>query len=145
MVDVNLVDNKQTVHCRVDANPRVCCSSNQFIKLINGHPSDMQSSAFQDLETLKKLSLPPSDISKRITKISSTKPYQWWVVDLHTTVEEYDKIEKDRLLEMGVHMGLVNDDENNVIASKFPQKGQKKQEAMEVRDDLFLSPRHVNQ
>jgi hypothetical protein len=37
-------------------------------------------------------------------------------------------------------MGLVNDDENNVIASKFPQKGQKKKEAMEVRDDLFLSP-----
>ena len=62
---------------------------------------------------------------------------------MHTTVEEYDKIEKDRLLEMGVHMGLVNDDEHNVIASKFPQKGQKKKEAMEVRDDLFLSPRHV--
>ena len=100
----------------------------------------MQSSAFHDLETLKNLSLPPSDISKRITKISATKPYQWWVVDLHTTVEEYDKKEKDRLLEMGVHMGLVNDDENNVIASKFPIKGQKKQEAMEVRDALFLSP-----
>ena len=76
-----------------------------------------------ELENCKKLSLPPSDISKRITKTSTTKPYQWWVVDLHTTVEEYDQIEKDRLLEMGVHMGLVNDDENNVIASKFPPKG----------------------
>ena len=87
VVDVNVVGNKQPVHCRVDANPRVCCSSNQFIKLINGHPSDMQSSAFQDLETLKKLPLPPADISKRITKLSSTKPNQWWVVDLHTTIE----------------------------------------------------------
>ena len=27
-----------------------------------------------------------------------------------------------------------------MIASKFPQKGQKKKEAMEVRDDIFLSP-----
>ena len=140
MVDVNKVDNKQTVHCRVDANPRLCCSSNQFIKLINGHPSDMQSSAFQNLETQNKLPLPPTDISKRIAKITTTKPYKWWVVDLHTSAEEYEKIEKDRLREIGVHMGLVNDDENNVIASKFPLKGQKKQEANEVRDALFLSP-----
>ena len=54
MVDVNVVCNKQPVQCRVDANPRVCCSSNQFIKLINGHPSDMQSSAFHDFGNSQK-------------------------------------------------------------------------------------------
>ena len=63
-----VMSNTQPIHCRIDANPSVCCSSNQLIKLINGHPSDMKSSFFQKLGDANKLPLPPSDISKRIAK-----------------------------------------------------------------------------
>ena len=41
---------------------------------------------------------------------------------------------------MGIHMGIVTDEEHTVIASQFAQRGQKRKLAHEVRDELFLSP-----
>ena len=107
---------------------------------MNGHPSDMQSSVLQKLDLAKKLPLPPSDVSKRIAKPTTTTPFKWWVVDFTTTTEEYQKIDKESLAQMGIHMGIVTDDEHTVIASQITQRGQKKKQAEEVRDKLLLSP-----
>ena len=51
---------------------------------------------------------------------------------------------KESLAQMGIHMGIVTDDGHTVIASQFTQRGQKKKQAHEVRDELFLSPPHVS-
>ena len=76
MMSAEVISNKQPIHCRIDADPSVCCSSNQLIKLIHGNPSDMKSSVFQKFGDANKLPLPPSDISKRIAKPSTSKPYK---------------------------------------------------------------------
>ena len=86
--------------------------------------------------------MPPSDVSKRIAKPTTTTPFKWWVVDFTTTMEEYQKNDKERLAQMGIHMGIVTDDEHTVIASLFAQRGQKKKQAHEVRDEhFFVTPR----
>ena len=85
----DVMSNKVPLHCRIDANPSICCSSNQLIKLMNGQPSDMQSSVLQKMDLAKKLPLSPSDVSKRIAKPTTTTPFKWWVVDFTTTMEEY--------------------------------------------------------
>ena len=107
---------------------------------MNGHPSDMPSSRLQKLDDAKKLPLPPSDVGKRIAEPTTTTLFKWWGVDFTTTMEEYQKIDKERLAQMGIHMGIVTDDEHTVIASQFTQRGQKKKQAHEVRNELFLSP-----
>ena len=132
-----VLPNIPPVHVRLDCSIDVCSSNNELIKLINGQPSDMTSTAFGDMD---EYAFPPQLVAQKITQPKGPKPPKWFVADFNADHEQYQLLAESDLNIKGVHYGLVSIDDYTIIATHWPPKGKKKMVSADVRSALFMHP-----